>query len=211
VGDNVGDCAGMAADLFESYAVTLVAALILGSIAFGSFGLVFPLIIPAIGALTALLGVYVTKARDRARTPCVRSTAASHRRRVSTVLCAIAAYTYLPKTFAELGSSDATSRPWTGTRAWIALAAVIIGIVLAGVILADRHFTGTEDTDPSTTSPAPRSPARPPSSSPASGGSGVRGLHRRHHRWRVYLAFLLGGGSTCVWPCSSSPSPAVAC
>ncbi len=63
VGDNVGDCAGMAADLFESYAVTLVAALILGSVAFGQEGLVFPLIIPAIGAVTAILGVYITRAR----------------------------------------------------------------------------------------------------------------------------------------------------
>ena len=61
VGDNVGDCAGMAADLFESYAVTLVAALILGSQAFGDDGLVFPLLIPAIGALTAVLGVYLCK------------------------------------------------------------------------------------------------------------------------------------------------------
>lgn len=57
VGDNVGDCAGMAADLFESYAVTLVAALILGRAAFGEQGLVFPLIIHAIGVLTALAGV----------------------------------------------------------------------------------------------------------------------------------------------------------
>ena len=63
VGDNVGDCAGMAADLFESYAVTLVAALILGSQAFGDKGLVFPLLIPAIGALTAVVGVYLTKPR----------------------------------------------------------------------------------------------------------------------------------------------------
>ena len=51
VGDNVGDCAGMAADLFESYAVTLVAALILGRAAFGEEGLVFPLIVSAIGVL----------------------------------------------------------------------------------------------------------------------------------------------------------------
>src|SRR5690349_25024585 len=63
VGDNVGDCAGMAADLFESYAVTLVAALILGKAAFGSYGLVFPLLVPAIGAVTALIGVFITKAR----------------------------------------------------------------------------------------------------------------------------------------------------
>ncbi len=64
VGDNVGDCAGMAADLFESYAVTLVAALILGKVAFGAEGLVFPLIVPAIGAVTAIIGVYLTRPRE---------------------------------------------------------------------------------------------------------------------------------------------------
>ncbi len=63
VGDNVGDCAGMAADLFESYAVTLVAALILGKAAFGEEGLVFPLIVPAIGVLTAIIGVFITRLR----------------------------------------------------------------------------------------------------------------------------------------------------
>ena len=68
VGDNVGDCAGMAADLFESYAVTLVAALILGSQAFGDEGLVFPLIVPAIGALTAVARRLHHQAAGRART-----------------------------------------------------------------------------------------------------------------------------------------------
>ena len=64
MGDNVGDCAGMAADLFESYAVTLVAALILGTAALGAEGgLTFPLVIPAIGVLTAIMGVYITKAK----------------------------------------------------------------------------------------------------------------------------------------------------
>src|SRR3954447_17803763 len=62
VGDNVGDCAGMAADLFESYAVTLVAALILGKVAFGEQGLVFPLIVPAMGAITAAISTYSVKA-----------------------------------------------------------------------------------------------------------------------------------------------------
>ena len=76
VGDNVGDCAGMAADLFESYAVMLVAALILGKAAFGAEGLVFPLVVPAIGALTAVLGIYLTRPRAE-RTGFARSTAAS--------------------------------------------------------------------------------------------------------------------------------------
>src|SRR6202142_3818727 len=67
VGDNVGDCAGMAADLFESYAVTLVASLILGKAAFGNLGLVFPLIVPAIGVLTAVVGIFAVapRANDR--------------------------------------------------------------------------------------------------------------------------------------------------
>jgi K(+)-stimulated pyrophosphate-energized sodium pump len=69
VGDNVGDCAGMAADLFESYAVTLVAALILGSVALGAYGLVFPLIIPAIGAMTAIIGVFITKVSGQRERP----------------------------------------------------------------------------------------------------------------------------------------------
>lgn len=63
VGDNVGDCAGMAADLFESYAVTLVAALILGKAAFGDAGLAFPLIVPAIGVVTAMIGIFAVAPR----------------------------------------------------------------------------------------------------------------------------------------------------
>nr|MCU0309901.1 sodium/proton-translocating pyrophosphatase [Acidimicrobiales bacterium] len=39
VGDNVGDCAGMASDLFESFAVTLVASIILGVSGFRGIGL----------------------------------------------------------------------------------------------------------------------------------------------------------------------------
>ena len=53
IADNVGDCAGMAADLFESYAVMLLASLILGKIAFGNQGLVFPLLVPMVGVIAA--------------------------------------------------------------------------------------------------------------------------------------------------------------
>jgi K(+)-stimulated pyrophosphate-energized sodium pump len=66
VGDNVGDCAGMAADLFESYEITIIAALILGWSAFGNTrSVLFPLIVPAIGVITSLIGVLVVKARPK--------------------------------------------------------------------------------------------------------------------------------------------------
>jgi len=65
VGDNVGDCAGMAADLFESYVITIISALILGYAATGSStSVLFPLIIPAIGVLASIVGVYAVSARE---------------------------------------------------------------------------------------------------------------------------------------------------
>ncbi|SFK77814.1 sodium-translocating pyrophosphatase [Amycolatopsis sacchari] len=141
VGDNVGDCAGMAADLFESYAVTLVAALILGSTAFGADGLIFPLIVPAIGVITAVIGVYITKARanESGLTTINRSFYISAI--ISAVLCTIAAFVFLPSSFAEFGPEYAND----GNPAVIAFVAVLIGIVLAGLILRlTGYYTGTE-------------------------------------------------------------------
>jgi K(+)-stimulated pyrophosphate-energized sodium pump len=62
VGDNVGDCAGMAADIFESYEVTIVAAMILGMASFGHIGVIFPLLVRAIGVLGSIISTYSVKA-----------------------------------------------------------------------------------------------------------------------------------------------------
>jgi len=68
VGDNVGDCAGMAADLFESYVITIIAALILGySATHSSTSVLFPLIIPAIGVIASIIGIYFVKSRAKDR------------------------------------------------------------------------------------------------------------------------------------------------
>src|SRR6201993_3706231 len=102
VGDNVGDCAGMAADLFESYSVTLVAALILGTAAFGSQGLVFPLIVPAIGVLTAMAGIFFVAPRRGDRSG---MTAINRGFFISAVISAIgvaiACFTFLPAHFSS--------------------------------------------------------------------------------------------------------------
>src|SRR3954469_24078776 len=100
VGDNVGDCAGMAADLFESYAVMLVAALILGKAAFGTEGLVFPLIVPMIGVITAVIGIFAVapRAKDRSGMTAINRgffISASF----SAVIVAIASFLYLPSSF----------------------------------------------------------------------------------------------------------------
>jgi K(+)-stimulated pyrophosphate-energized sodium pump len=149
VGDNVGDCAGMAADLFESYAVTLVAALILGTAAFGLQGLLFPLIVPAIGVVTAVIGVYVTRARAGEPGLVAINRSFYISAVISAVLCTVAALVYLPGTFAGLsGVTDIDGVPVAqvaGNPGVIAAVAVIIGIVLAGIILwLTGYFTGTE-------------------------------------------------------------------
>jgi K(+)-stimulated pyrophosphate-energized sodium pump len=62
VGDNVGDCAGMAADIFESYEVTIVAAMILGYASFGHKGVIFPLLVRAIGVVGSIISTLSVKA-----------------------------------------------------------------------------------------------------------------------------------------------------
>ena len=136
VGDNVGDCAGMAADLFESYAVTLVASLILGKAAFGDSGLVYPLIVPAIGILTAILGIFLTRLRstDKSAMSAInRSFFISAV--ISAVLVGLATYTYLPNSFTALTGVDSTLATETSVNPRVlALGAVLIGIILAAAI-----------------------------------------------------------------------------
>jgi K(+)-stimulated pyrophosphate-energized sodium pump len=68
VGDNVGDCAGMAADIFESSEVTIVSALILGVALWYLTGevkwIVFPLLIRGIGVFSSVLGTYFVRGRS---------------------------------------------------------------------------------------------------------------------------------------------------
>src|SRR5271170_454542 len=146
VGDNVGDCAGMAADLFESYSVMLVASLILGKSAFGDKGLIFPLIIPAIGVLTAIIGIFSVAPRPGDRSG---MTAINRGFFISAIISvigvAIACFTFLPSHFSSFkGITDASISAFNGNPRWIAFGAILIGIVLASAIqLLTGYFTET--------------------------------------------------------------------
>jgi len=146
VGDNVGDCAGMAADLFESYAVTLVAALILGTSAIGALGLVFPLIVPAIGVVTAVIGIFAVSPRagDRSGMSAInRGFFISAT--VSAILVVIASYAYLPAKLVEVKGINFEALGITVAKAetfnlrFMAIGSVLIGIFLAAAI---QQLTG---------------------------------------------------------------------
>jgi len=201
VGDNVGDCAGMAADLFESYSVTLVAALILGKVAFGNAGLVFPLIVPMIGVITAVIGIFAVAPRQRDRS----GMSAINRgffisAIISMVLVIGAAFLYLPSKFSDLkGVTDASILHHSGDPRVLAILAVLIGLVLASAIqLLTGYFTETT-----------RKPVREIGDSSETGAatvilSGVStGMESAVYAalligGAVYLAFLLGTGNATI-------------
>jgi K(+)-stimulated pyrophosphate-energized sodium pump len=137
VGDNVGDCAGMAADLFESYAVTLVAALILGKAAFGELGLVLPLVIPAIGVVTAVIGIFAVspRASDRSGMSAInRGFFISAV--ISAVLVVAAIFFFVPASWSEITSIGGLAAETLGEGDPIAPRFYVIGSVFIGIILA---------------------------------------------------------------------------
>jgi K(+)-stimulated pyrophosphate-energized sodium pump len=201
VGDNVGDCAGMAADLFESYAVMLVASLILGKAAFGNDGLVFPLIVPGIGVITAMFGIFLVAPRRRDRsgmTAINRGFFASAI--ISLILVIIAAFAYLPSKFSALkGVTNSSILHHTGDPRLLAVGAVVVGLVLASAIqLLTGYFTETN-----------RRPVKEIGESSVTGPatvilSGISvGLESAVYSalligGAVYLAFLLGSGNATI-------------
>ncbi|NQU36993.1 MAG: sodium-translocating pyrophosphatase, partial [Actinobacteria bacterium] len=203
VGDNVGDCAGMAADLFESYAVTLVAALILGKAAFGEIGLVLPLIIPAIGVITAMIGIFTIAPRkgDRSGMTAInRGFFISAF--ISAVLVIVGSFLLLPATLAELKGVDfprlglEVIELTTVNPRYIIIGAVLIGILLAAAMqVLTGYFTETNRKPVDTVA---QSSLTGPATVILSGIS--LGLESAVYSAlvvcaAVYGAFLLGGGS----------------
>ena len=113
VGDNVGDCAGMAADIFESYEVTIVAAMILGYASFGHKGVIFPLLVRAIGVLGSIWSTYTRQGRaqqHQRRGPALGPPTASSWARSS---ASSASFSWASATCTSTGSTTPnTRRPW---------------------------------------------------------------------------------------------------
>ncbi|HEX5499631.1 MAG TPA: sodium/proton-translocating pyrophosphatase, partial [Thermomicrobiales bacterium] len=79
VGDNVGDCAGRGADIFESSIAEMIGAMILGAALFAASGgnpngpevgfLFFPLLVPALGLVASLIGLLTIRPGDHIGDP----------------------------------------------------------------------------------------------------------------------------------------------
>ncbi len=138
VGDNVGDCAGMAADIFESYEVTIVSGLILGLALWHLTGrlewIIFPLMVRGIGVFSSIIGTYLVRGNPGKSGDAMASifTGFLSSAGISVVFFLLAGYAYL---------QDAALGGW-----WRTPAAVAVGVLLA--IMIDRmteYFTGTHN------------------------------------------------------------------
>jgi K(+)-stimulated pyrophosphate-energized sodium pump len=137
VGDNVGDCAGMAADIFESYEVTIVSGLILGLALTSITGqvewIIYPLLVRGIGVLSSIIGTYLVRGGAGKSGDAMRAifTGFLSSAAISVFLFGIVALVYMQDV--EGG--------W-----WRPFAATTVGVLLA--ILIDRlteYFTGTHN------------------------------------------------------------------
>jgi len=139
VGDNVGDCAGMAADIFESYEVTIVSGLILGLALWHITGqlewIIFPLMVRGIGVLASIIGTYIVRGGEMESS---HALSAIFRGFLSSA--AISAVLFFGIGFFYLNTPEMDQ--WGGW--WRTPTTVAVGVLLA--ILIDRlteYFTST--------------------------------------------------------------------
>src|SRR6059058_4022955 len=124
VGDNVGDCAGRGADLFESTAAENIGAMVLGVVLFPYFGIagvIFPLVARSFGLVASIVGVFVVRARED-------EAPMSALNRGYIVASVLAAILFGVGAWAMLQPSSPTADPWTWARYW---ACGIAGMVTA--------------------------------------------------------------------------------
>ena len=141
VGDNVGDCAGMAADIFESYEVTIVSGLILGLALTSITGrlewIIYPLLVRGVGVLSSIIGTYLVRGGPGKSGDAMKAifTGFLSSAAISVVLFGGVALIYLGPSSAHGEIPGGWWRPFLTTT---------VGVVLA--ILIDRlteYFTGT--------------------------------------------------------------------
>jgi len=131
VGDNVGDCAGMAADIFESYEVTIVSGLILSLALAAMTGevkwIVFPLLVRGIGVFSSIIGTYLVRGKKGAPGEAMK---AMNRGFYSSALICLVAFGFLAAFY---------------MHEWRAFLSVAVGIGLAVAIdELTKYFTHTK-------------------------------------------------------------------
>ncbi len=132
VGDNVGDCAGMAADVFETFVVTIVAAILLGEVIFpNSLQIInYPLAIMSVAVFASIAGSFFVRLSGK------RIMGALYQGLIITTV--LAAILFYPVTTALMGNNGV----YTSMNLYIA---TLVGLlVTAGMMVITEYYTGTK-------------------------------------------------------------------
>ncbi|MHA1616607.1 MAG: sodium-translocating pyrophosphatase [Candidatus Njordarchaeales archaeon] len=139
VGDNVGDCAGRASDLFESFSDNIITMMIVGaflaSIMFPEYSIIIidlALVLQAMGLIASIVGVLAIRGKEPIK-------AIYQGFFLTGILLVIGFYIILrimipPEVFALVGD------PGLGTRLWIATMLGMLGSLLTAIIV--WYYTG---------------------------------------------------------------------
>ena len=139
VGDNVGDCAGMAADVFETFAVTIIASILLAYSTFktgsnsGSLmhGILYPLLLGGIAVFTSIIGVFFVSAptKEKIMQGLYKGLF------VTGIVSAIAYYFFTMAFMKHVGTHSAMDYYY----------AALVGLILTGLIIViTDYFTSTQ-------------------------------------------------------------------
>jgi len=139
VGDNVGDCAGMAADLFETYAVTIIATMLLGGLLITDAGpnaVLYPLVLGGVSIIASIIGCYFVKAREGGKIM-------NALYRGLAVAGGLAAIAYYPITAIMLGDGVMIEgKLVSSTNLYLS---VLVGLALtAAMVWITEYYTSTE-------------------------------------------------------------------
>ena len=132
VGDMVGDDAGMAADLFETYAVTAIAAMLLGGLLYpgNTHVLMFPLVIGGVAILASIVGTLFIRLGSKQDIM-----GALYKGLIVTGLIAAVAFYFISKRFFPAGGA---------IDYWTVYKASLVGLGLTGfMVWITEYYTST--------------------------------------------------------------------
>ena len=139
IADNVGDCAGMAADLFETYAVTIVATMLLGAIFFtgatATTLMTLPLLIGAVCIAASVAGTFFVKLDSSGAIMKALYRGLIATGAISAVLIFLVILFYV-------GLGKSAGAPFSGFALWVC---ALVGLgVTAAIVWVTEYYTGTD-------------------------------------------------------------------
>ena len=145
VGDNVGDVAGMGADLFESYVGSIVGAMVLGATTMGFAGsaynaVILPLIIAGVGILVSIVGTFFVRVKEGGSPQAALNTGTFGAAAIMLVVTYFLCVKFIP--------SEITIAGFAGISASDVFFATIVGLIAGVLVGVTAEYYTSKDRKP---------------------------------------------------------------